>query len=97
MSISRVTLSLVTTFMVTNRGMIEDGAFSHKVDYVTIYYEIINLKGHPNRITGSRVTAIFLNGWILPIGGASAVEGLRPTFIHNSSYIMNILGQSIIN
>ena len=77
MSISRVTLSLVTTFMVTNRGMIEDGAFSHKVDSVTIYYEILNLKGHPNHITGTRVTAIFLNGWILPIGGASVMDSLR--------------------
>ena len=28
------------------------------------------------RITGSRVTAILPNGWILPIGEASAVEGL---------------------
>ena len=26
---------------------------------------------HPNRITGSKVTAILLNGWILPTGGAS--------------------------
>ena len=39
--------------------------------------EILNLEGHPNRITDSRVTAIFLYGWILPIRGASAVEGLR--------------------
>jgi hypothetical protein len=27
-------------------------------------------------ITGSRVTVILLNGWILPIGGSSAVDGL---------------------
>ena len=57
--------------------MVEDSALSHKIDYFTIFQEILNLKGHPNRITGSRVTAILLNGWILPIGGASAVEGLR--------------------
>ena len=56
--------------------MVEDGAFSHKIDYVTIFLEILNLEGHQNRITGSRVTVILLNGWILPIGGASAVEGL---------------------
>ena len=48
--------------------MVKDGAFSHKIDYVTIFLEILNLEGHPNRITGSRVTAILLNGWILPIG-----------------------------
>ena len=43
------------------------------------FLEIPNLEGHPNRITGSRETAILLNGWILPIVGASAVDGLRLT------------------
>ena len=56
---------------------IEDGAISHKIDYVTILYKILNCQVHLNRITGSRVPVILLNGWILPIGGASAVEGLR--------------------
>ena len=51
---------------------VEDGAFRHKKDYVTIFKEILNPKEHPNRITGSKVTAILLNGWILPIGGASS-------------------------
>ena len=55
--------------------MVEDGAFSHKIDHVNCFLEILNLKGYPNRIFGSRVTAILLNGWILPIGEASAVEG----------------------
>ena len=51
--------------------MVGDGAFSHKIDYVTIFYEILNLKRHP------KVTAILLNWLILPIGGASAVKGVR--------------------
>ena len=55
--------------------MVEDGALSH----VTIFKDILNLEGHPNCITGSRVTAILLNGLILPIDGASSVEGLRLT------------------
>ena len=45
-------------------------------DYVT--REIINLEGH-NRITGSRVTAILLNGLILSICGAPVAEGLQST------------------
>ena len=49
--------------------MVEDGAFSHKIDYVTI----LNLEGPPNRITGSRVATEWVD---LPIGGASAVEDL---------------------
>ena len=50
-----------------------DGAFSHKI-------------GHLNRITGLRITAILLNGWILPIGVASAVEGLLSTGPSPSSF-----------
>ena len=55
--------------------MVGNGALSPKIDYITIFEEILNLKGHQNRTTGSRVTAILLNAWILPIHGASAVEG----------------------
>ena len=57
--------------------MVEDGASSQKIDYVTICFEILNLEGNLLRITGSKVTAILLNGWILPLGGDSAVKGLR--------------------
>ena len=34
-------------------------------------------KGHQNLISGLKVTAILLKGWILLIGGASAVDGPR--------------------
>ena len=37
----------------------------------------LNPEGHQNRISGSKVMAILLKGWILPIGGASTGEGLR--------------------
>ena len=60
--------------------MVEDGAFSNKIDYSTKKsFQILNLEEHPNCTIGSRVTAILLNWWILPIGGASAMEGLRST------------------
>ena len=62
--------------------MVGDGAFSHKIDFVRILKEILNLAGHQNYIACSIVTAIFMNGWILPIGGASAVEGLQSTGLH---------------
>ena len=35
--------------------MVADGAFIHKMDYVTIFKEILNLEGQPSHITGSRV------------------------------------------
>ena len=40
--------------------MVEDGALSHKIDYVTNY------------IIGSKVMVILLNGWILPIDGVAS-------------------------
>ena len=52
--------------------MVEDGAFSHKIDYLTIFQEILNLEGHQYRVTGSKGLAILLNGWILPIGGVES-------------------------
>ena len=64
--------------------MVEGGAFSHENDYFIIFFEILNLEGDSNRITGSRVTAILLNEWILPIVGALSVEGLRSTGLPGS-------------
>ena len=55
--------------------MVLNGAFS----YIMHCIKILNMEGHPNCITGSRVTAIFLNGWILPIDVASLVDGLQST------------------
>ena len=56
--------------------MVEDGNVCHKIDYVK-KLEIPNLEGHLHSITGSKVTAISWNVLILPIGGASVLEGLR--------------------
>ena len=50
--------------------MVEDDALSHKIDHVTIFLWNSNLEGYPNHNTSSRVKA-------MPIGGDSAVEGLR--------------------
>ena len=57
--------------------MVENCAFSHKIDYITIFLEILNLKEHQNGITGSRVTAILLNGWIFPIGQSGEASRWR--------------------
>jgi hypothetical protein len=32
----------------------------------------LNPEGHQKRIIGSKVTAILLSGWILPIGGVAS-------------------------
>ena len=57
--------------------MVRNGAFSHKIYYITIFQEILNLQGHQNRITGSRVMLILLNGWIIPIGQSGEANWWR--------------------
>ena len=52
--------------------MVRDGAFSHKIDCVKTSLKTLNLKGHQNSIIDSKVTVIFLNGWVLPIGGVAS-------------------------
>ena len=37
----------------------------------------LNPEGQQNPISGSKGTVILMKGWILPISGASAGEGLR--------------------
>ena len=49
--------------------MVEDDAFSLKIDYLTIFQEITNLEGHPNLITGSRVMAYLVTKVIKEIRG----------------------------
>ena len=38
----------------------------------TMLTEILNIEEHPNRCIVSKVTAIWLNGWILPTGGVAS-------------------------
>ena len=57
--------------------------------FVIKYTIIINPEGHPNHITGSKVTVILLNGRILPIGG---VESGRVCVQHaKQAYAFNTL------
>ena len=62
--------------------MVGNDTFSQKIDYFSFFsFEILNLKGHQNCITGKRVTAIFLNWGIFPIersGGGSVIKGAYP-------------------
>ena len=51
---------------------VQNGASSRKTNYFDIFSEILNLEGNLNRCIGSKVTAILLNGWILPSGGVAS-------------------------
>ena len=54
-----------SAFRVINR------AFNHKVDYFAQVQEILNPEGFQNCIIGSKVTAILLDRWILPMGAVA--------------------------
>ena len=58
---------------------IRDSSSSYKIDFVIVIKTFLNPEGYQNCISGFKVTAILLKGWILPIGESSAVEGLRST------------------
>jgi hypothetical protein len=47
---------------------VRDSSSSFKIDYIIVIQNFLNPKGHQNQINGSKVTAILLKGWILPIG-----------------------------
>ena len=57
--------------------MVVDRCSRYKIDYVIVIKNFPNPEGHQNPISGSKLTAILLKGWILPIGEASLGEGLR--------------------
>jgi hypothetical protein len=52
--------------------MVKNGASSHKTNYMDVFSEILNPEGNQYCCIGSKVTAILLNGWILPTGGVSS-------------------------
>ena len=57
--------------------MVGNGASSHKIDHITIFQENLDLEGHQNCITGTRVTAILMNEWIFPIGQSGEASRWR--------------------
>ena len=50
---------------------VRDSSSSYKIDYFIVIKNFLNPKGHQNCISGSKVTAILLKGWICPIGGSA--------------------------
>ena len=56
--------------------MVNNNATSLKIDFVSQLYGILNPKEFLNCIIGLKVSAIFQDGCVLPIGGVSLVEGL---------------------
>ena len=45
---------------------------SYKIDYVIVIKNFLNPEGHQNPISGSKVMAILLKGWIWPICGVAS-------------------------
>ena len=65
----------VTPFLSCLHGA---AATTHKIDYVRQVYDILNPERLDITSLVQKFCVIFLDGWILPIGGVSSVEGLLP-------------------
>ena len=63
------------------------------MDYVIVINTFLNPEGHQNLTNVSKVTGILLKGWILPVGGASAVKSLQsmPSFTVHSTIFSNFV------
>ena len=57
--------------------MVGNGALSYKIVYITIFKEILNLEGHQNHTTSSKVMAILLSAWNFPIGQSGGASRWR--------------------
>ena len=51
---------------------VEDNSSSYAIDYIIMKKNFLNPEGHRNCIIGSKVMAVWLNGWIFPIGGVAS-------------------------
>ena len=51
---------------------VRDSSSSYKINYFIVIQNLQNPKGHQNLISGSKVTAILLKGWIWLIGGVAS-------------------------
>ena len=61
-----------------------------KIDYNTIFKDILNLKGHPNPIASSRVTTILVNGWIFPLGQSGEASQWRVCYQQGLSSLVSL-------
>ena len=64
--------------------MVEGGACSHKIDYVTIVQEILNFEGHLSCINGSKVMAEWVDFacWWSCIGKGLRLQSVQQTFFY---------------
>ena len=72
-----------------------------KQTILIFFSEILNLEGHQNCWTGSKVMAILLNGWILPPGGASSgrvcADSLRSSSVSQNTNIRAYKPQLLVS
>ena len=67
-----------------------NGAYSHKIDYITICKKILNLEGHQNHSTGSRVMAILLEkSDFFPIGQSGEASWWRDGYHRGLPHIVS--------
>ena len=58
----------VTALRRRHAQTVGDSTSSYNIDFVIVIKNLLNPKGHQNPVSGLKVTAILLKGWIWPIG-----------------------------
>ena len=75
-------------------------SYSYKIDYFIVIKNFLNPERHQNPISGLKVTAILLKGWIWPIGGVASgrvcVCSLHSRLVFKAFIIVSHTRQSIL-
>ena len=71
-----------------NAQTVRDRSLSYRIDYFIVIKNFLNPQGHQNTVSGTKVMAFLLKGWVLPIGGASAGEDLRLQHAQQAFFII---------
>ena len=74
----------------------DDASTRHKINYLAQVSDRLNVKGYQNNIIGSKDTAILLNMWFLPIGGAASRRDCFPNLFSLEKRMQRVLLEAYI-
>ena len=92
---------------------VKNGASRHKINYIDILSEILNLEGHLFAVLVQKLRQFLLNGWTLPTGGVALgrvcpavcaaglfsflVENMSPAIPHLRNSQISIHQKTLLN
>ena len=89
-----------TALLCRHSQTVSDSTSSYNIDYVIMIKKFLNPKGHQNIFSGSKATAILLEGWNWPVCGVASgrvcVCSLRSRLVIIFFNVRKIYSYSII-